>query len=193
MNNETGRNDGLLMRLYHTGRTGIRKPDISIGRKNADFGPGFYLTPDRDFAWRWASGEAVVSVFDLDLSGLRVCRFTRTEEWFRYIFSNRRAEDTLDVDMVVGPIANDTIFETLGIITSGFLTPADALQLLMIGPEYTQVALKTEKAAGQLQWLSSSVVTAADIGSHKAALQAEREDYQRQFAEALERIGAFGS
>ena len=181
------------MRLYHTGRTEIRKPDISVGRKNADFGPGFYLTPDSDFAWRWASGEAVVSVFDLDLSGLRVCRFTRTEEWFRYIFSNRRAEDTLDADVIVGPIANDTIFETLGIITSGFLKSADALQLLMIGPEYTQVALKTEKAAEQLQWLSSSVVTAADVQAHRADLRAEQEDYQRKFAAALEHIGGFGS
>jgi hypothetical protein len=34
------------MKLYHTGRTEIREPDIGHGRKNADSGPGFYLTPD---------------------------------------------------------------------------------------------------------------------------------------------------
>ena len=29
-------------------------PDFYRGRKNADFGQGFYLTPDREFAYRWA-------------------------------------------------------------------------------------------------------------------------------------------
>ena len=39
------------MILYHTSDQEIRKPDIHHGRKNADFGWGFYLTPDRDFTY----------------------------------------------------------------------------------------------------------------------------------------------
>ena len=46
------------MRLYHTGAVEIREPDILRGRKNADFGQGFYLTPDMEFARRWARGDA---------------------------------------------------------------------------------------------------------------------------------------
>ena len=42
------------MKLYHTGYQEIRIPDLTVGRKNADFGQGFYLTPDRAFAERWA-------------------------------------------------------------------------------------------------------------------------------------------
>ncbi len=41
-----------MMRLYHTSTVEIRQPDIRRGRKNADFGQGFYLTPDRAFAVR---------------------------------------------------------------------------------------------------------------------------------------------
>ena len=33
------------MKLYHTGYQEIRIPDLTVGRKNADFGQGFYLTP----------------------------------------------------------------------------------------------------------------------------------------------------
>jgi hypothetical protein len=33
------------MRLCHTGSVEIKSPDIYLGRKNADFGQGFYLTP----------------------------------------------------------------------------------------------------------------------------------------------------
>ena len=40
------------MKLYHTGETEIPVPDVRLGRPNADFGQGFYLTPDADFTWR---------------------------------------------------------------------------------------------------------------------------------------------
>ena len=40
------------MRLYHTGYEEIREPDIYHGRKNADFGQGFYMTADEEFASR---------------------------------------------------------------------------------------------------------------------------------------------
>ncbi|MCR4895372.1 MAG: DUF3990 domain-containing protein, partial [Lachnospiraceae bacterium] len=36
------------MILYHTSDREIVHPDIHYGRKNADFGWGFYLTPDRE-------------------------------------------------------------------------------------------------------------------------------------------------
>ena len=42
------------MLLYHTGFDEIKHPDIHIGRKNADFGQGFYLSPDLDFTRRWS-------------------------------------------------------------------------------------------------------------------------------------------
>ena len=50
------------MRLYHTGNVEIRVPDLLRGRKNADFGQGFYLTPDREFTYRWAAADAVAAV-----------------------------------------------------------------------------------------------------------------------------------
>ena len=33
------------MKLYHTSTVQIREPDLLRGRKNADFGQGFYLAP----------------------------------------------------------------------------------------------------------------------------------------------------
>ena len=46
------------MRLYHTGYEEIREPDIHHGRKNADFGQGFYMTANEEFACRWARERA---------------------------------------------------------------------------------------------------------------------------------------
>ena len=42
------------MLLYHLGYQVIEKPDVHYGRKNADFGQGFYLTAQDEFAGKWA-------------------------------------------------------------------------------------------------------------------------------------------
>ena len=172
------------MILYHTSDREIRKPDIHHGRKNADFGWGFYLTPDRGFTYRWARDHAVVNEYELDEIGLEIHSFTRSVDWFQYIFDNRRAKDSLRADVVIGPIANDTIFDTLGIMSSGYLKPEDALKLLMLGPEYTQIAIKTEKAAKQLRFIGSERIERVDAEQ----LKAEQEAYQEAFAFEMEKI-----
>ncbi len=172
------------MTLYHTSDREIVHPDIHYGRKNADFGWGFYLTPDREFAYRWAGENAIVNEYELDGRDLDVHIFLRNEEWFEYIFNNRRLKDGLQSDVIIGPIANDTIFDTLGIITSGYLKPEDAMRLLLIGPEYKQVAIKTEKAVKQLRFIRSGKTERMD----EKALKAEEEAFQEAFAEELQRI-----
>ena len=168
------------MILYHTSNQEIRNPDIHHGRKNADFGRGFYLTPDRDFTYRWARENAVVNEYELDESGLQIHRFSRDVDWFKYIFENRKAHDALTADVVIGPIANDTIFDTLGIISSGYLKPEDALKLLLIGQEYTKVAIKTERAAGCLRWLRSEKIERAGADTMKAEQDAYLEMLVRE-------------
>ncbi len=174
------------MRLYHTSDREIRIPDIHHGRKNADFGWGFYLTPDREFTRRWAGGHAVVNVYDFDTHALTVRRFTRDADWFQYIMHNRRLQDGSDADVIMGPIANDTIFDTLGILGSGLLKPEVALQLLMLGPAYSQVAIKTEKAAAQLRWIGAERIERLS----GEALKAEQEAYLESFSRELERLSS---
>lgn len=172
------------MILYHTSDREIQNPDIHHGRKNADFGWGFYLTPDREFTYRWARENAIVNEYELEERNLSIHRFARDTDWFRYIFHNRRLQDGNSADVIIGPIANDTIFDTLGIISSGFLEPEDAMKLLMIGPEYTQVAIKTEKAASQLRWIGSERIERIN----EATLKAEQDAFQKEFGEALAQI-----
>ena len=74
--------------------------------------------------------------------------------------------------------------DTLGIITSGYLKPEEALRLLMIGPEYTQVAIKTEKAAELLKWISFEKIKKVD----DKTLRAEQKEYQERFAEEMAKI-----
>ena len=174
----------MSMKLYHTSNVKIRFPDLTHGRKNADFGQGFYLTPDWNFAARWAGNDAIVNMYELNTQDLQIKVFRRDEEWFNYIFQNRRARDSLREDVIIGPIANDTLFETFGLITSGFLSSAEAMKLLLIGPEYTQVVLKTQKAINLLQWIHSEQIQNIDTGFFTA----ERDEYINAFAKTMQEI-----
>ena len=41
------------MKVYHAGYDEIKVPDIHRGRKNADFGQGFYVSDSYEFVGRW--------------------------------------------------------------------------------------------------------------------------------------------
>ena len=182
------------MVLYHTGYQKIRVPDIRHGRINADFGQGFYLTANEEFARRWArerrDSQTILNVYDLDLTGLHVHRFERNEEWFNYIFRNRAARPDLlaDADVIIGPIANDTIYDTFGIITCGLLPPEKAMKLLMIGPCYEQIVVKSQRAADQLAWREGCVLTAQEVARYRDVVAEEEAEYQKLFAEEMERL-----
>ena len=105
-----------------------------------------------------------------------------------YLFANRRGQpDALaEYDVIMGPIANDTLYDTFGIITSGFLPRDQALSLLMLGPAYEQIVLKTEKAAAQLRWLSSRIPEKDEITAFRDAVRQEEEDFQTLFAQKLQ-------
>ena len=159
--------------LYHTGFEEIRSPDVHYGRKNADFGQGFYMSPDRSFSERWAKerkgSSTVINTYELLTDGLRIKRLDRDEEWFDCIFSNRNGKSDL---------------------LSGYdvMNREQSLQLLLVGPVYTQVVIRTEKAAEQLTWLSSEVLDHEKIMLMQQAMLREQEEYQALFAEKMEKI-----
>lgn len=188
--------DGTELRLWHTGFAEIRQPDIRHGRRNADFGQGFYLSDDLDFSQRWAKErrgmETYVNAYVLNLEGLRVKRFRRDAEWFDYLSRNRAgAADALaEYDVITGPIANDTLYDTWGILTSGLVSREKSLYILSNGPAYRQVAIKTEQAAAQLRWLSARVMPAEEIAACRAAVRREEQAYQAFLAGALGEVMA---
>lgn len=186
-----------ILQLFHTGYQIIEKPDIKIGRKNADFGQGFYLSENGEFARRWARKRkdlpTYLNTYELDLQGLSVRRFSRDEEWFDYIYANRanQPDAFAGFDVITGPIANDTIYDTWGIITSGFLDKKQALRLLMIGNEYRQTVIKSQKAADALRFTGAVEMTEQEIDQYRETVQIEEKQYQEQFAKVLGEITGY--
>ena len=137
------------MQLYHAGFAVIKSLDIHFGRANADFAQGFYLSDNREFLMRWArerKGETTyLNEYKLGVTDLNIKHFERNEEWFSYLYRNRNGyKDAYPAyDVIIGPIANDTIYDIWGITTSGLLSEQQALEILTIGPLYEQIVIKT--------------------------------------------------
>ena len=87
--------------------------------------------------------------------------------------------------MIVGPIANDTIYDTWGISTSGLLSREQSLRLLMIGLVYRQTAIKTERAASQLSFISAQVIEEKEIAEYRDKVLEEQDAYQKEFVEVM--------
>ena len=181
------------MRLYHACNEVIQKPDVHYGRKNADFGQGFYLSDDLEFSKRWAKERrgmaTVINIYEMDMEGLSVKCFDRNTEWFDYIYNNRHfKEDAYSEDVIIGPIANDTLYDVLGITTSGILNKEQSFQLLDIGRIYTQIVLKTIKASSQLKWLDAQILDHKEIEYYRILVKQEETEFQRLFAEEFDKI-----
>lgn len=179
------------MILFHTSNKIIKEPDIRIGRSNTDFGQGFYLTPDESFAGSWArertSTDVYVNRYELKTEGLKVKTFGKDAEWFEYILDNRRSRpDRLKgYDVIIGPVANDTLFETFGLLTSGFITPEKSLEILRSGPEYTQVAIRSDAGAKALTWLGAEILSKETMASAREDYERAKEAFDEGFAKAL--------
>lgn len=183
----------VSMHLYHVGFDSIPYPDIHYGRKNADFGQGFYLTDDKEFSYRWAKeksgSDTILNEYELDTAGLKVTTFCRDKDWFDYIYDNRNHKpDLVNGDVIIGPIANDIIYDVLGITTSGVLPKEDSMKLLLIGPEYKQIVIKSERAVNQLKWIRSDIISPEKLNEYHSQMAIEEEAFQKLFAEEMEKL-----
>lgn len=181
-----------MVTLFHASYSVIESPDIHYGRKNADFGQGFYTSDKYEFAGRWVTprpdADIIINKYELDEKNLKIKRFDRDKEWFEYIFNNRRSmPDYLnEYDLIIGPIANDTIHDTLGVITSGFLSDEEAMKLLMVGNCYEQIVLKSENAAKVLKFISYEILTDEKIAGFRKLADDDNEKYISEFAKTME-------
>lgn len=173
------------MELYHVGFNIIKEIDLKHGRINADFGQGFYLSNDLDFSKKWAQisddKDTIINYYSLNDKDLKILNFKeRNNDWIDYIFKNRNgyADIYKDYDVIIGPIANDTIFNLYGILTSGLINNETALKILNNDPLYYQIVIKSEKAKSQLKFLKYEILDKDIIKNNIDEVKKIEEDYQ---------------
>lgn len=157
------------MILYHGSNTEIDRIDLDRCRPYKDFGKGFYLTDIKEQAQRMAArtarmfkGNPVLTLFEFDLqeaqaSGLKIKTFDKPDrEWARFVMTNRdieTAQPCHDYDIVIGPVADDTIARVLRLYTEKFISEEQLLRELTFSKVTSQYFFHSEAAIKMLKRL----------------------------------------
>lgn len=138
------------MKLYHGSNIVIDQIDLSKCKPYKDFGQGFYLTEIKEQAEQMArrtsaiyGGEPIVTEFEFDetaLDTLSVKIFEEpSEDWALFVMANRsrnNLQPTHSFDIVIGPVADDTIATLFRNFDDGIID----LQMLVDGLKYKKVS-----------------------------------------------------
>lgn len=149
------------MILYHGTNMDFEAICLNKSRVGKDFGFGFYLTPDRQVAMRQAQrklrqygeGAEIVQRYKCDeneLHTLQLLQFDAyTEEWADFVLLNRQYKERRSAhnyDVVVGPIADDTVGFQIRRYTEGIITKAQFLDEIKFHTVTLQYLFGTEQA-----------------------------------------------
>lgn len=148
------------LRVYHGGTQRVEKPICKLGRRNLDFGQGFYLTDICSQAESWAVNMgrirrcgAVVNCYLLDRDSIlreACCRVFEAydEEWLAFIIANRSGENVADkYDYVEGGVADDRVIDTVNLYLAGLLDLKGALRELSKHRPNNQICILSQKVA----------------------------------------------
>lgn len=157
------------MILYHGSNVAIENIELSKCRPYKDFGKGFYLTDIRRQAERMAArtakmfhGEPTLTSFEFNLNsaikqGLKIKIFNSPdEEWARFVMANRdinAMQPNHDYDIVIGPVADDTIARLLRMFIENFISEQQLVKELTFSEVTSQYFFHTEAAIKMLKKL----------------------------------------
>ena len=133
--------DGVI--VYHGGTQIVESPLCKFGRRNLDFGQGFYVTDIRQQAVDWAIKKGSITQERPLLNryllkresfiaeGRSLIFKAYDAEWFDFIVASRMEQNpSAGYDYIEGGVANDRVIDSINLYLQGFLTRDIALQRL---------------------------------------------------------------
>lgn len=167
--------------LYHGNKDINMQPKYGVGKKNNDYGQGFYTTPDLQLAKEWAysgytSGlRGYVHSYALDINGLNILDFTQLDSmhWLAELLVNRNISkvdtseivvenikkviskyklDTTYYDIIIGYRADDSYFSYATDFVSGLIYRETLDKALHLGKLGLQVFIKSKKGFEALKY-----------------------------------------
>lgn len=143
--------------VYHGGTETIENPICKFGRKNLDFGQGFYVTNLREQAVTWANNmarnrkmPAVLNRYRLDREAILQkarCKIFKAydKEWLEFIVGNRTGQELAkDYDYVEGGVANDRVVDTINLYIAGLMELSTALRELSKHQPNNQICILSQ-------------------------------------------------
>ena len=144
--------------VYHGGTEIVEHPDCKCGRRNLDFGQGFYITDIRKQAEDWAKLMAdrrkkapVLNRYRLNRDAILAearCKvfMAYDKEWLEFIVASRRGLNVADnYDYIEGGVANDRVIDTVNLYMAGLMDLDTALARLSEHRPNNQMCLLSQE------------------------------------------------
>ena len=168
------------LRVYHGSYCEVNKPSLDNGRIDADFGIGFYVTPDIMMAEKWAcrKKKPIINEYILDIDKLSKYSFSLDEEWLDFVIQNRNGDDTTfspyDFDILKGATADDKLFATIEQYESGFIDSETAVEVLNCMKIGQQLCIRTKKGLENLHFIKSTELLPEQVIQIREANKTDR-------------------
>ena len=168
------------LRVYHGSYCEVNTPSLDNGRIDADFGIGFYVTPDIMMAEKWAcrKKKPIINEYILDIDKLSKYSFSLDEEWLDFVIQNRNGDDTTfspyDFDILKGATADDKLFATIEQYESGFIDSETAVEVLNCMKIGQQICIRTKKGLENLHFIKSTELTPEQVKQIREANKTDR-------------------
>lgn len=146
----------MKLTLFHGSIHRVEQPLVALGRKNLDFGQGFYLTTYREQAVQWAlrqqimrrSDVAWLNEYVLDMDGVEEgnyrCKHLEgyDREWLEFIAASRHGKTPWKgYDLIEGGVANDKVVDAVEAYLAGLADVEHTLDKLAYALPNNQICL----------------------------------------------------
>ena len=171
------------MELYHGSNIAVEEPLAFAGRRNLDFGRGFYTTRLKSQAQKWAflvasrkkrDVQSIVSIYDCNEAELMTAGYvyknfpTYDMEWLKFVVDCRKGIDETNYDIVEGGVANDQVIDTVEDYENGRITAEQALDQLRYKKPNNQICFRNQEIIDKyLHFTGTEVVTPKDVAISK--------------------------
>ncbi len=148
--------------IYHGSYMNIEFPEIRKHRFTKDFSWGFYCTNIREQAEKWASkfNTSIINVYEVrNLNTLNIKEFKDySDEWLDFVVNCRNGH-THEYDVVIGPMADDTIYDYIEAYSQGQMNKKKFFELMKFKYPTHQISFHTIKALDCINFVESYEVT----------------------------------
>ena len=164
--------------IYHGSNQIVEIPTFGAGRKNNDFGPGFYCTENSDLAKEWAVSSlrnGFSNRYTLDTEYLNILRLNSPDytilNWIAVLVEHRlfsirtpvarRAKQYLikhfginvnAFDLIIGYRADDSYFDFAEAFLNNAITVEQLSRAMLLGKLGEQIVVKSKFAYSRLQY-----------------------------------------
>ena len=173
----------MKINIYHGSHNLIEKPRFGYGKKNNDYGLGFYCTENIDMAKEWAVDsdiDGIANSYSLDMDGLTLLDLNSDDycilEWLVILLKNRRfdiqsdfGKEAIDYlykffsvdytvyDLIKGYRADDSYFSFAQDFLNNTISINTLKRAMMLGRMGEQIVLKSSNAFDHLEFQESSL------------------------------------